>query len=273
MKAWIMPALAACTLLAAACNDAGDPVLPESPYLDIKVELETFTVGETVLVTVTAENQSDTKVDLGYGSSTCVLGATVWLDDEELPMYLERLCTADYVRRLLDPGERLVESWNWSGDVWRENARYTLPAGTYELAGRGGEFVGEPVTVTIKEPIEVAIDIDPTYFALGETAFVTMTVTNLMDAPVLIGFGSCLINAKVEFEGQDHPMAIDRLCTPDAIPRYIDAGVTWTPQWDWNGDIRHAVEHRVVTLPPGTYRVAGVAGRFSGPPITIEIRE
>jgi len=35
--------------------------------------------------------------------------------------------------------------------VWREHARYTLPAGTYELAGRGGEFVGGAVTIEIKD--------------------------------------------------------------------------------------------------------------------------
>ena len=151
MKTWVVVALAAGMLFAAACNDAEDPVVPGPPYLEIKVEPEGFAVGEMVLVTVTAENHSDTKVDLGYGSSTCVLGATVWLGDEELPMYVERICTADYMHRFLDPGERLVEGWNWSGDVWREHARYTLPAGTYELAGRGGEFVGGSVTIEIKD--------------------------------------------------------------------------------------------------------------------------
>lgn len=121
--------------------------------------------------------------------------------------------------------------------------------------------------------LEFTVSFEPAVLVLGESVTVTVTATNPTKDNVYIGTGSssCALDALVEFEGGNHGMIGDRVCTADMSNRYVRAGETWTESWDWSGVIWQ--ERGQVPLPAGTYPVSGTAHKYTGGPVTFEIRE
>ena len=145
---WLLGLL---VLFIGACeNDAVSPEQPEvTLFVDVTAEPAIFSAGESVTLTVLAENPTESRIVFGMGSSTCQLLSVVRFKDEDRGISVSRVCTADMSPWSLDPGERISESWVWTGEVVVDGVRQTLPLGTYELRGVAGDFIGSPISVEI----------------------------------------------------------------------------------------------------------------------------
>jgi hypothetical protein len=130
------------------CAQAG--AAPGEIVVFVTVEPETFALGETVIITVKAQNIGGSPIEYGRGSSSCRLGAVVRVNDADLPVPDPRACLRDLGPWILAPGERRRERLLWTGAVAATDTTYQLPPGTYELRGAAGFFLSEPVEVEIR---------------------------------------------------------------------------------------------------------------------------
>ncbi|MCP4574098.1 MAG: hypothetical protein GY838_17190 [bacterium] len=264
MKSILPIVLAAGLLLATGCEE-DDPVAPDAGRLDVTVAFEpaALTLGGTIAITASAKNSTDKDVYIGTGSSSCALGALVTYEGATHPAVGDRTCTADMAHRYVRAGETWTETWSWAGEIWREGERIMLPVGSYEVAGTAYEFVGEPITVVIKEAllpserIAMAISVDESSLAWGDTMRVTVSATNLTDVRMAVGAGSCVLHGMVGHAGDYFTMNEQRICTRDVDPRYIEPGATLSQSWDWTGEAITRSGDGPFRLDPRTYDIVG----------------
>lgn len=137
--------------LLGGCND--DSIQSSGGYdtliVTISTDREVFAAGETIIVTVTAENQTESVIVYGHGSSSCSLHSVVNVNGQDYWMSADRVCTTDSVQHELGPGESKTERWNWYGNAFIEGQHHPLPAGTYSIKGVAGKFIGQAVTIEV----------------------------------------------------------------------------------------------------------------------------
>ena len=97
--------------------------------------------SDPVDITVRAENQGNSRVVWGYGSSSCQLHAFVRIGENDYVTLDPRKCTGDAVEQWLDPGESRAEGWTWVGEVWKDQEVEVLPPGRYAVYGGAGSWV------------------------------------------------------------------------------------------------------------------------------------
>lgn len=138
-------------VLLGGCND--DSIQSSGEYdtliVTISTNHEVFSDGDTITVTVTAENQTESLIVYGLGSSNCTLHSVVSVDGQDYWMSSDRICTTDNVPHELGPGESRTESWNWYGNALIEGQHDPLPVGTYSIKGVAGKFIGQAVTIEV----------------------------------------------------------------------------------------------------------------------------
>lgn len=130
------------------CTQAG--AAPGEIVVFVTVEPETFTLGETVIITVKAQNRGGSPIEYGRGSSSCRLGAVVRVNDTDVPVSVHRGCLRDLRPWILAPGERRQERLLWTVAVAAPDTTYELHPGTYELRGAAGPFLSAPVEIEVR---------------------------------------------------------------------------------------------------------------------------
>ena len=138
-------------VLLGGCND--DSIQSSGEYdtliVTISTDQEVFAAGDTITVTVTAENRTESLIVYGQGSSSCSLHSVVNVEGQDYWMSTDRVCTTDFVPHELGPGESKTERWNWYGNAFIEGQHHPLPAGTYSIKGVAGKFIGQAVTIEL----------------------------------------------------------------------------------------------------------------------------
>lgn len=100
---------------------------------------------------VTVENRGTQEVAWGTGSSSCRLGLAVLLDDARAPIG-DRMCTADIVVHLLEPGGSRTETITWDGRIVAGDEMVALPPGRYQIVGAAGRRASsQPIWVDVIE--------------------------------------------------------------------------------------------------------------------------
>ena len=139
-------------LLIGCSDDTADPQ-PQGGSFDVVVvaNIDSFSIGNIVTLTVTATNRTNEIIDFGEGSSNCWLWAKI--DGEGISQRVPwwRACYADYAVRILEPGEEHTETLTWNGSIWNGEELVPAPVGTYEIFGLASGAVGSPVTVELLE--------------------------------------------------------------------------------------------------------------------------
>ena len=124
-------ALGACV----APTGAGLTETPEEFYITTSINGETYHVGDTVSITVTAINNSDATftIDLGMG---CTLLYSAFNKANEL-IYDPFVCTAVPTTYSLGPHETESRQFTWALSD-RLNSGQLIGPGTYKIVGRLG---------------------------------------------------------------------------------------------------------------------------------------
>jgi hypothetical protein len=133
-------------ILPSHVNGAGDEIV-----VTVAVEPASLAPGDTVTITVLAENAGQKTIEFGRGSSSCRLSAVVRIDDMDYAVYAPRACLKDLVPWTLAPGESRTESWPWAGALAAVDTMYLLPPGTYELLGAAGPFLSAGTAIEIDD--------------------------------------------------------------------------------------------------------------------------
>ena len=123
------------------------------------------------------------------------------------------------------------------------------------------------------ESLNIAIAAEPISFSPGSDVAITVEVENPMESRVEFGMGSssCQFLAVIRYGEEDRGMPVSRVCTADMATWSIDPGERRSENWIWKGEV--VVDGVVEQLPPGVYELRGVAGKFKGLPVTIEVVE
>jgi hypothetical protein len=135
--------------LVACDNDSTESSPPINIY--VAAEPSAFTVGDAVLVKVTAENPTASSIEFGSGSSNCQLDAVIRIDNQDRLIPSLRPCLTDLVAHSLGPGEQRTEDWIWYGEILVDDELQPLQAGSYEILGVAGSYKSYPLTVEISE--------------------------------------------------------------------------------------------------------------------------
>jgi hypothetical protein len=98
----------------------------------------------------------------------------------------------------------------------------------------------------------------------------SVRIVNATDERILWGYGSsnCRLHCAVMIGEDELPAVIPRVCTMDSRPYYLDPGEHDTQTFTWLAEVREDVNQ---PLPPGTYSIVGVAGRYRSSPETIVV--
>jgi len=120
--------------------------------------------------------------------------------------------------------------------------------------------------------VVVTISASASYVSRVEPVTLTVTAENRTESRVNFGVGSssCQLSSLVVVQGQAAPIAVDRVCTADAMPHRLAAGERRSESWQWAGAVLVGNERRM--LQPGVYEVHGNAGDFQSLPLLVEIR-
>ena len=136
-----------CVLMLVACADLG----PTGP-LEVTLAVEGVEVSpsSSVVMTVTATNNTTGRIVWGTGSSSCTLGVAVRVDGTWVPMLAGRLCTTSITEHALEPGQTRTELFLWSGRIRRNDESESLPAGTYCVRAEAGAMgASEAVAIIV----------------------------------------------------------------------------------------------------------------------------
>jgi hypothetical protein len=140
-------------ILLGGCNDDIMPPIAANDTLivTISTDKQVFSYGDTVVVTVTAENPTESTITFTYGSSSCSLHSVVTIDEREYSMSEDRWCTMDAGPQSIGPGRSITERWNWYGSIRIDYQDQPLPDGIYSIKGKAGEFVGEAIPIAVAD--------------------------------------------------------------------------------------------------------------------------
>jgi hypothetical protein len=106
--------------------------------------------SDPAVITVTAANNTTTRISWGAGSSSCTLAAAVRVNGVWLPILGERICTTDTTEHALDAGKTRTEAFGWYGHVRRNGQTELLAPGTYLIRGQAGTMgASRAVTITV----------------------------------------------------------------------------------------------------------------------------
>jgi hypothetical protein len=127
---------------------------------------------------------------------------------------------------------------------------------------------GKPVLVT-----QVAVE--PRAFRPGETATITVSVTNRGAGGTVCFSNGCVVADQVRDRRGEVVAPLGFVCTQHAPCFDMAAGEIWTATFRWQGDRYDVATGAFVRLPPGTYEVYGGldAMSFSRPstPVRVEL--
>ena len=140
-------------VLLGGCDDDLLPPSGENDTLivSISTDKQVLSYGDTMIVTVTAENRTESTITYTFGSSSCSLHSVVTVGEQDYLMSEDRWCTDDAGPQKIGPGKSRTESWNWYGSVRIDYQHQPLPVGIYTIKGKAGEFVGQAVTIAIAD--------------------------------------------------------------------------------------------------------------------------
>jgi hypothetical protein len=104
-------------------------------------------------------------------------------------------------------------------------------------------------------------------------ATVEISIVNLTNERIMWGRGSssCRLGLRVIDGPNEHSAFIDRMCTMDEGPYYLDPGESYTNSITWNGEVIDRKNRSRRSLSPGTYELIGVAGKYRSDPIGITV--
>jgi hypothetical protein len=129
------------------------------------------------------------------------------------------------------------------------------------------------VPISQIESLNIVVSADPVTFSPGEAVTVTVEVENLTESRIMVPMtsSSCQFAAVIRYGDGDCVILDPRICTCDAPTVSFDPGECRTESWTWTGEIFvNGVPQR---LPPGLYELRGVAGRFKGAPIIVDVTD
>jgi hypothetical protein len=129
----------------AGCAELGPP---GSLQVTLAVTGAHASPSDPAVITVTAVNNTTTRMSWGTGSSSCTLTAAVRVAGAWVPILGERVCTTDTTEHALDAGQTRTEAFGWHGHVRRNGQTELLAPGTYLIRGQAGTM-GASRTVTI----------------------------------------------------------------------------------------------------------------------------
>jgi hypothetical protein len=123
------------------------------------------------------------------------------------------------------------------------------------------------------ESLNIVVSADPTAFSPGEAVILLIEVENHTDSHIMVPVtsSSCQFTAVIRYGDRDCPILDSRICTCDAPTVSFDTGERRTESWTWTGEI--IVNGVPEQLPPGQYELRGVAGRFKGAPIIVDVTD
>jgi hypothetical protein len=124
-----------------------------------------------------------------------------------------------------------------------------------------------------EDGLVVTVSVQPKLVRPGETVTITVVARNPTSFLIEFGAGSssCQLAAAVRTGGADFRTTQARACLKDLRIWSLEPGERRIESWEWNGEI--VVDREIQRLPAGAYELRGVAGRFAGPPTTLEIAE
>lgn len=133
------------------------------------------------------------------------------------------------------------------------------------------------ITVACADPLDVdivAVDIvGDVVIRPGQEAVLEVTATNRSSQRVVWGMGSssCQLGLVVLVDRQTRSIDF-RVCTDDLVEQGLDGGERRAEAFRWGGQV--VSDGETTMLPPGRYRVFGVAGdRGSSAPLRVTIAE
>ena len=134
----------------------------------------------------------------------------------------------------------------------------------------GDDSVAPPST---DEALNVTVLADPISFSAGSDVTITVEVENPTESRVEFGKGSssCQFLAVIRYGEEDHGMPASRVCTADMGTLSLDPGERRSESWIWSGAV--VVDGVAEQLLPGVYELRGVAGKFTGLPVTVQVVE
>ena len=120
---------------------------------------------------------------------------------------------------------------------------------------------------------QVSMKIYPNRASSQISATVEISIVNLTDERIMWGRGSssCKLGLRVVDGPNKYSAFIDRMCTMDAGQYYLDPGESYTNSIVWNGEVVDRKNRSRRSLPPGTYELIGVTGRYRSDPIGFTI--
>ena len=130
------------TIFVSACSLFEDETRHTDPRVEVAISATDSLVSPAhpTSLTVKADNRGSSPVLLGRGSSSCQLAAVVQIGSQQYRVAELRPCTADMVEQWLEPGESLIERWEWDGRILRDHAGELLPPGKYRAWGVAGKW-------------------------------------------------------------------------------------------------------------------------------------
>ena len=119
-----------------------------------------------------------------------------------------------------------------------------------------------------EQPVQVSMRIIAS--SLMSTT-VEISIENLTFKRIMWGRGSssCRLGLRVIDGPNEYSAFIQRMCTMDEIPYYLDPGESYTNSITWNGEVFDRKNRSRRSLSPGTYELIGVAGTYRSDPIRL----
>jgi len=139
-----------------------------------------------------------------------------------------------------------------------------------------GQPVREPAAAEVPDSlVYVSLSVNDYTVCRSNPIEVTISVTNLSEQPVSLGWGHCpLFFLVADDQGEYKAYIWGRVYTMGNIPKpiyYLDPGDSCRRSWPWEAHVRDKGRRKYRVLDPGDYLLIGTAGPYRSSPVPIRV--